>query len=123
MRELVAVTFLVFGAALMVIATIGVLRMPDLFMRLQATAKAATLGIMSVLLGGAVFFDEVGITIRSLAVIGFLLLTAPIAAHMIGRAAYFAGVRMWHGTVVDELHGRYDPKTHELASGEQDRRN
>jgi len=49
-------------------------------------------------------------------VIAFLFLTAPIAAHMIGRAAYFVGLPPWKGTKVDELQGHYDPESHALSS-------
>jgi multicomponent Na+:H+ antiporter subunit G len=44
-------------------------------------------------------------------------MTAPIAAHVIGRAGYFTGIELWEGTVKDELRERYDPDTHKLNSG------
>jgi len=100
----------------MVIAAVGVLRMPDLFMRLHCNTKSATLGVGCLMLGAALYFGEAAIWARSLAVIVFLFATAPVAAHMLGRAAYFAGVALWDGTLSDELHGRYDPGTHVLAS-------
>jgi multicomponent Na+:H+ antiporter subunit G len=46
----------------------------------------------------------------------FLFMTAPIAAHMLGRAAYSTGVPLWEHTIVDELSGHYDEKTHILSS-------
>jgi multicomponent Na+:H+ antiporter subunit G len=52
----------------------------------------------------------------------FFLLTAPVAAHMIGRAAYFVGVPLWSGTITDELRGHYDMKTHRLSAGPLDAR-
>ena len=54
---------------------------------------------------------------RALGVILFILMTAPVAAHVIGRAGYFVGARLWGGTVKDELKPNYDPLTHELKSG------
>jgi multicomponent Na+:H+ antiporter subunit G len=48
-----------------------------------------------------------------------MLLTAPVGAHMIGRASYFTGVKMWDKSKIDELEGQYDPKTHKLNSEEQ----
>ncbi len=104
------------GSALMLIASIGVLRMPDLFTRMQATTKAATLGAGLVLLGTAVHFSTFSVSTRAVAAIAFVLLTAPIAAHLLGRAAYFLGVPLWEGSVRDELRGRYDWETHVLAS-------
>ena len=90
--------------------------MPDLFMRMSATTKAATLGVGFVLLGTAIQYWDVGIFSRAVVIILFLLLTAPVAAHMIGRAAYFDGVPLWNKTIVDELKGKYDEKTHNLDS-------
>ncbi len=104
------------GSALMLIAAIGVVRMPDLFTRMQATTKAATLGAGLVMLGTAVHFATFGVTTRAVAAIAFVLLTAPIAAHLLGRAAYFLGVPLWDGSVRDELRDRYDWETHILAS-------
>jgi len=104
------------GAVAMLLAAIGLLRMPDLFTRMHATAKIATLGVASLLLAVAVHFDDIAVTTKSLLVIAFFLITAPIAAHMIGRTAYIVRVTLWSGTVRDELHDRYDPETHELAS-------
>lgn len=104
------------GSALMLIAAIGVVRMPDLFTRMQATTKAATLGAGLVMLGTAVHFATFGVTTRAIAAIAFVLLTAPIAAHLLGRAAYFLGVPLWDGSVRDELRDRYDWETHILAS-------
>jgi multicomponent Na+:H+ antiporter subunit G len=114
MNDFFTNALLVLGAAFLLLAGVGVLRMPDLFMRMSAATKAATLGIACMLLAVAVHFSGVGITARALAAIAFFLLTAPVAAHMIGRAAYFVGVPLWRGTVRDELRGRYDPQTHEL---------
>jgi multicomponent Na+:H+ antiporter subunit G len=54
---------------------------------------------------------------RAFLTIGFFFLTAPVAAHMIGRAAYLIGVPLWKGTIVDELSGHYDRRTNDLTSG------
>ena len=102
------------GAFFMFVAAIGMLRLPDLFMRLSATTKASTLGACSLLLGTAVYFKDNGITGRIAAIIAFIVMTAPVAAHMIGRAAYFSNAPLWKGTIVDELRGRYDTEGHIL---------
>lgn len=116
MSDLVSAALMLIGVFFVAVAGVGVLRMPDLFLRMSATTKAATLGTGSLLLAVAVHFGDLGVASRALATIVFLFLTAPIAAHMLSRAAYFVGVPLWHGTVADELHGRYDPRTHELQS-------
>lgn len=104
------------GAFFMFVAALGVYRMPDLYMRLHSNTKSATFGIGFLLLGAATHFSDFAISIRALAIILFLFATAPVAAHMIGRAAYVAGAPLWEGTLSDELKGRYDPETHELAA-------
>ncbi|MEJ2556899.1 MAG: monovalent cation/H(+) antiporter subunit G [Anaerolineae bacterium] len=116
MREIIAALLMFIGAIFMFLAGVGIVRMPDLFLRMSATTKATTLGVSSLLLAMAVYFNELGVTSRALATIVFVLLTAPVAAHMIGRAAYFVGVPLWDGTIVDELQGRYDTQTHILDS-------
>jgi CPA2 family monovalent cation:H+ antiporter-2 len=106
---------MILGAVFGVLASAGVVRMPDLFMRMQAATKASTLGIGCIVLAVAVHFGELGITTRALATIVFVFLTAPVAAHMIARASYFVGVPLWEGTIIDELRGHYDRRTHRLA--------
>lgn len=116
MQEVISAILVLIGAVFMLLAGLGVVRMPDLYLRMSATTKAATLGVSAMLLALAVYFGRLDIASRALATIAFLLLTAPIAAHMIGRAAYFAGVPMWEKTGIDDLGGRYDPETHALSS-------
>jgi multicomponent Na+:H+ antiporter subunit G len=114
MNRVIADVLLLLGASFLLLAAIGVLRMPDLFMRMSAATKGTTLGIACMLLAVGIYFPGLGITTRTIATIVFFFLTAPVAAHMIGRAAYFIGVPLWEGTVLDELRGRYDPFTHAL---------
>ncbi len=108
------------GAVAIFIASIGILRMPDFFLRLSVTVKAATLGSGLLLLSAAIFFPEVSVTTKAIAIILFLVMTAPVSAHMIGRAAYVTGAVLWKGTIKDDLKGMYDEKTHILKSGLED---
>lgn len=105
------------GTLFILLAAIGLIRMPDLYLRMSVTTKAATLGVGMILIGLALYYMETSITTRVIAIIVFLLLTAPISAHVIGRAAYFVGVPMWKKTKIDELSGMYNSKTHDLMSG------
>ena len=116
MKEIISLVFIVLGSFFILVSAIGLLRMPDLYMRMSATTKAATLGVGFVVLGTAIQYWEVGIFSRAIIIISFLLITAPVAAHMIGRAAYFDGVSLWENTKIDELKGKYDEKTHNLDS-------
>jgi multicomponent Na+:H+ antiporter subunit G len=117
MNEVLGAVLLITGATFLLVATIGVTRMPDLFTRMQTATKAATLGISCIFLAVAVYLQDLGLTIRAILTIIFFFLTAPVAAHMIGRAAYFVRVPLWHGTIIDELRGHYDRRTHRLVSG------
>jgi multicomponent Na+:H+ antiporter subunit G len=119
MIELLTGILLVLGAAFMLIAGLGVWRMPDLLTRMHATTKAGVLGAGLMLVGVGVYFGEVSVLVRVVAVIGFIMLTAPVAAHVIGRAGYFVGVPLWEHTLKDELKGRYDDETHTLAGPPQ----
>ncbi len=107
------------GALFILFAAIGFVRMPDFFLRVSVTTKAATLGVGLVLCSAAVYFYNSSVTSRVLAIILFLLLTAPVAAHMIGRTAYFIGTKLWEGSVMDDLKGMYEQDTHELNSSEE----
>jgi multicomponent Na+:H+ antiporter subunit G len=115
MNEFAYLALLLIGAVFLLTASIGVFRMPDLFTRMQTATKAATLGISCVFLAVALYMNDFAVTIRALLTIAFFFLTAPVAAHMIGRAAYFIGVPLWQGTIVDELSGHYDRRTHTLT--------
>jgi multicomponent Na+:H+ antiporter subunit G len=104
------------GAFFMFVAALGVFRLPDLYMRLQSNTKSATFGVGFLLMGAAVHFWEFSISIRALAILIFIFVTAPVAAHLLGRAAYIAGAPLWEGTLSDALKGKYDQKTHELTT-------
>ncbi len=120
---------LLFGlsALLMLISTfffivsgIGLVRMPDLYMRMSATSKAATLGAACAFLAGALYFyDNPSVALRVFAGILFIFATAPIGAHMIGRASYARGVKVWEGAVIDEMKGCYDRSTYSFYSRPQ----
>ncbi|MEM7527990.1 MAG: monovalent cation/H(+) antiporter subunit G [Pseudomonadota bacterium] len=100
--EIVASAILLIGAGFALIAGIGLLRMQDVFMRMHASTKAGTLGVGLIMLGAAIGFDDGWAAARSVGAFVFLLLTAPVAAHMIGRAAYLAGTPLSPRTVIDE---------------------
>jgi multicomponent Na+:H+ antiporter subunit G len=93
------------GATLGLLAAVGVLRMPDVFTRMQASTKAATLGLGCLLAGLAIQLPEVSVVIRAGSIGAFVMLTTPVAAHVIARAAFLTGVPLWKGTRIDERHG------------------
>jgi multicomponent Na+:H+ antiporter subunit G len=90
------------GSAFALLAALGVLRMPDVFTRMQASTKASTLGLGCLLVGAALQLGDFGSFIRVVSIGAFILLTTPVAAHVIARASYLADVPLWEGTVLDE---------------------
>jgi multicomponent Na+:H+ antiporter subunit G len=118
---LVGAALAAFGALFVLVATLGLLRFPDMFLRMHAVTKAGTLGAGLLMIAVALHFRDVSVATRALGVLVFVLLTAPVSAHMIGRAGYLAGVRLWERTALDELEGRYDLQSGKLlASNERD---
>ena len=103
MRELISAIFMLTGVFFMLVAALGVLRLPDLYTRISAATKASTLGVGFSLLSLALHFNVLGVTSRALATIGFVIITAPVGAHLISRSAYRKGVPLWKGTGADEL--------------------
>jgi multicomponent Na+:H+ antiporter subunit G len=91
------------GTFFALVAALGVVRMPDIYMRLSAASKASTLGASCILAAVALYFANTAVTGKVVAIIAFTLLTAPVAAHMLGRAAYFSGEPLWYRSKVDDL--------------------
>lgn len=92
MIEVIAGVLAIVGGLFAVVAAVGVLRLPDVLVRMHASTKAGTLGCSLVLVAVAISTKDFTVTLKVLAAIVFLLLTAPLAAHMIGRAAVRTGV-------------------------------
>ncbi len=103
------------GIFFLFVAAVGVVRMPDLYNRMHATSKAGTLGVGLILLAVAVFYQELSVAARALSGLAFIILTAPVAAHALGRAAYLSGVKPSEETYVDDLAGHYRAN-HQLTS-------
>lgn len=101
------------------VGSIGLVRLPDIYTRLHAPTKAATLGIIGLLLASLLYFqiylthgDADGVFVgKHILTIIFIFVTAPLGAHMLGRAAYIGGEEKFEGTIMDELEGRYPPES------------
>lgn len=103
MMAALTIALLGVGALFTLLAAVGVLRLPDLFTRMQASTKSATLGVACMMVATLTHFGDLAVGARALLVVAALFLTAPVAAHAIGRAAYLRGVELWDGTMFDEL--------------------
>lgn len=91
------------GAGLILVAAVGILRMPDLYSRMQAASKAAPLGLVLLAAAAAIHIGGTGAAIRAGLIGAFLCLTAPIAAHTIARAGYRSNTPLADEAVIDEL--------------------
>lgn len=91
------------GSIVIFLGALGLYRMPDLYNRMQTSAKASSLGAALVLLAVGVHFADVGVTARVIATILFIFLTVPVGAHLLARAAHRTGVPTWSETKFDEL--------------------
>ncbi|MDG6244974.1 MAG: monovalent cation/H(+) antiporter subunit G [Methanolobus sp.] len=100
--NIIANAFFLIGILFVFVGMVGLLRLPDVYNRLHATTKIATLGTFGVMIAIAINtgFSEMGL--KAITVGIFLLLTAPVSAHMIARAAYRHGTRLCEGSIVDE---------------------
>ncbi len=114
LQELVTVLLVLVGVSFMVLSSIGLLRLPDVYTRMHAGGKSSTLGIIAVLLAVAVHTGTLVAVGKMLALIGFFFLTAPVAAHMLGRAAYRTHVPFVVEPLQDELADHYNSERHGL---------
>ncbi|NJK33319.1 MAG: monovalent cation/H(+) antiporter subunit G [Deltaproteobacteria bacterium] len=114
-RDAILTVLMLAGSLFCITASVGLARMPDLYMRMQAATKAGTLGVGCLLLATGIYFGTLEVLVQCVLVVLFLFLTAPIASHLIGRAAYLSRVKPWEKSIADELAGCYDPETHRLS--------
>jgi len=103
MREIIAGCLILIGSGFCFVAALGIVRLPDTLTRMHAATKAGTLGAGLLIVGGAVFYQELGVILRAFTIIALLILTAPVAAHLVGRASYLSGVELSDRTWIDEL--------------------
>ena len=101
--EVAAAVLLLSGVALSILGGIGINRFPDVFARMHAATKPVTLGLALVLVGAALLKADVPSIVKLLLAAGLQFITAPVAAHMVGRAAYRAGTELSPDTRLDEL--------------------
>lgn len=102
MRDVATAILWLAGSAFALLAAIGVLRMPDVFTRMQASTKASTLGLACLLAGLVIHRPEAWVLIRAVSIAAFTMLTTSVGAHVIARAAALTGCPLWEGTRVDE---------------------
>lgn len=102
MNNTIGLIFIIIGLAFDVLGCLGLVRLPDVYTRLQAATKCVTLGTCSILFGTFLIVGFTAAGMKSLLCIIFLVLTSPVAAHAIARGAHRSGVKLWEESVVDK---------------------
>jgi multicomponent Na+:H+ antiporter subunit G len=102
MNDLIAAVLILAGASLMLVAAIGVLRLPDVLCRSHAVAKALTLGIFLLLLGMWVFHGDNQAAFKILLAILFQVITIPVASHLVGLLSYQKNLPRWRHRPIDD---------------------
>ncbi|ASA77323.1 monovalent cation/H(+) antiporter subunit G [Thermococcus sp. 5-4] len=100
------------------LSALGLIRMPDVYNRMQTSTKSATLGSLGVLVGVGIWalgtdFGSIPWLTKTIVIAVFLLLTNPISAHALIRAAYKSGIPLWEGSVVDKYREHLEAKERE----------
>lgn len=98
LREIASSCLILLGVVFMLISSIGILRLPDFYIRMSAITKGATLGVGLILLGMAIYFNQADIFFKVFIIITFIFITAPVAAHVIARTAVHNRVPFWKET-------------------------
>jgi len=102
MINIIGLIFISIGLAFDVFGCLGLVRLPDVYCRLQAATKCVTLGTCSILFGTFLIVGFTAAGIKSLLCMIFLVLTAPVAAHAIARGAHRAGIKLWKDSIIDK---------------------
>jgi multicomponent Na+:H+ antiporter subunit G len=100
--ELLASIVVLAGSVLMLSAAVGMMKFGDLFARMHAATKPATLGLMLILSGAALMMPGVDAVMKLLLVVLLQFITAPVGAHLLGRASFRSGIGLDPDTQIDE---------------------
>ncbi|KGR88996.1 MULTISPECIES: Na+/H+ antiporter subunit G [Lysinibacillus] len=114
MIEWAAVILILIGSIVSVISAFGMIRLPDVYTRSHAATKSSTLSVLTCLLGAFIYFwvHDGFVSVRLILGILFVFVTAPVAGHLICRAAYRSRVPLAKGSGEDELKSKLFPEEH-----------
>jgi multicomponent Na+:H+ antiporter subunit G len=102
MSEIIGYILIIIGIIFDISGCIGLVRLPDVYNRLQASTKCVTLGTIFLLLGVALVSDVAALNAKAIICAVFILITSPTAAHAIAKGAYASGVKLWENSIVDK---------------------
>ena len=102
-KEILSTVFVLAGSIFMLIASIGMIRFPDFYIRNSASTKAVVLGVLLILLGVGIHYNSTLVFVEIFAILFFIFLISPLAAHIVSRAAVITHVKFWEKTDLEEL--------------------
>ncbi len=102
MNETIGSGLIIIGLLFDFFGCLGLIRFPDVYTRLQASAKCITLGTCGILLGLFIVKGVSATGIKALLCLGFIILTAPVSAHALARSAYRSGIKPCKATIIDD---------------------
>ena len=102
MTDIIGYILIIVGILFDIFGCIGLVRLPDVYNRLQASTKCVTLGTILLLVGVALVSASGPISAKAIICAVFILITSPTAAHAIAKGAYASGVKLWENSVVDK---------------------
>lgn len=114
--EIISSFFILAGVTFIVLSSIGLLRLPDFYIRISVITKAITLGITLILLGIGIYFNDLVISSKVLTIISFMVITSPVSAHIIARAAIKKKVPFWKKTILKDFQPYLDKRDEDDSS-------
>ena len=102
MNEIIGMIFIVISVAFNAFGCIGLMRLPDVYNRLQAATKCVTLGTCGIMFGVFIMSGFTSLGIKALVAIPFIFLASTTAAHALARGAHIFGVKLWDKSVCDK---------------------
>ena len=109
MSDILGIVSVCIGLLFNLIGCIGLVRLPDIYNRLQAATKCVTLGTCMILIGAMFLYQCTPCVIKGLICMVFILITSPTAAHALARGAHAAGVKLWDKSIVDTYEEDKEP--------------
>ncbi len=97
MMDWVVAGCLIVGVLFSFFSALGILRMPDAYTRIHASTKAGTIGVGFIMVAVALHFHDISVISRAVGIIVFILMTAPVAAQLLGKSLLMSNYKMWRG--------------------------
>jgi len=102
MTEILGIAFIAIGVLFDISGCIGLVRLPDVYNRIQASSKCVAAGTSLIIIGSVILVGTAAAAVKGGICIAFILITSSTAAHALAHAAYRSGLKPWTGTIVDK---------------------